>query len=214
MRAVADFQKYIQRIFDTPGGREVLGKLERQADERDRRIVRRHELVAQIAEAKRVKRDEVPKMDALVPAAEAALVAARDAFHKARVRREEVGRAAHNLHMRCYDDVRKAEGQLRFTADQRLKDAHDLLIEASAHWHHAIPDLQQRELHGEFMDAHYVITNQAEIDALKARVDASLKAMDALMLVAEPTENAVVATVEEANAAARPILAITRRFFS
>jgi hypothetical protein len=214
MSRAADLGTYFKRIFETPGGRKVFGDLERQADEKDRVIASRREAVAKIAEARRVQREDVPKLDALVPPADAELVAAREAFRKARVRREETGRAAHNLHMRCIDDVRRAEGELRNTSDQRLKDAHELLMEAAAKWHHAVPDLQKRELHGEFMEAHYVITNQAEIDALKTRVDASLEVMDALRLLSDPSEEEIVAAVAEANAAARPILAITRRFFS
>lgn len=214
MSRAADLGTYFKRIFETPGGRKVFGDLERQADEKDRVIARRREVVAKIAESRRVQREDVPKAEALIAPADAELAAAREAFRKARVRREELGRAAHNLFMRCVDEVRRAEAELRFTSDPRLKDAHELLIEAAGKWHHAAHELAKRELHGEFMNAHYVITNQTEIDALRTRVEASLTQVDALRLLPDPSEEEIVAAVTEANAAARPIVACVGRFFA
>jgi hypothetical protein len=214
MSRTADLGTYFKRIFETPGGRKVFGDLERQADEKDRVLSRRREVLAQIVEAKRVNREDLPQLEALVPAADTALAAAREAFESARAHRENVGRAAHALHMRCYEDVRRAEHELRRTSDQRLQDAHANLIEAHARWHHAYNELAKRELHGEFLDAHYVITNHEELLALKSRVEASLDAVDALRLVPDPTEAQIVSAVSEANAAAGPILACVARFFS
>lgn len=214
MSRTADLGTYFKRIFDTPGGRKVFGDLERQADEKDHVITHRREIVAKIAELKRVQREDVPKMEAVIPQADAEFVAAREAFRKARSRREDVGHAAHRLHMRCYEDVRRAEAELRATCDQRLKDAHEILIEAGGRWHHAYNELAKRELHGQFMEAHYVITNHAALEGLRARVEASLEAVDALRLHPDPSEEEIVDTVTEANAAARPILAVVARFFA
>lgn len=214
MSRTTDLGTYFKRIFETPGGRKVFGDLERQADEKDRVIARRREFVAKIAEARRVDREDVPRLEALVAPADAELAAARESLRRARVRREDVGRAAHGLHMRCYDEIRRAEAELRRTSDPRLSDAHEILIEASAKWHHAYNELARRELHGEFMNAHYVITNHEELEGLKSRVAASLRAVDALRLQPDPAEDEIVAVIAEANAASRPILACVARFFS
>jgi len=213
MSRVADFQKYLERIFDTPGGREVLGHLERQADDKDRRIVRRHECVAQAEEARRLAHEELPKLRAVCGRAQAEVEAAREALRRAEDRRERAGRDAEAVLSRSIEERRRAESGLRNTADPRLTEARSLLSEAHHHWRHAASALAQKELHGEFMEAHYVVTNRAEIDALKARVEASIDEIEMLLFVPEPSEPEIVAAVTAANAAARPSLACVRRFF-
>jgi hypothetical protein len=114
---------------------------------------------------------------------------------------------------RSIDERRRAESGLRNTADPRLAEARSLLSEAHHHWHHAANELAEKELHGEFMSAHYIITNRAEIDALRTRVEVSIDVIEKLFLVPEPTEAEIVVAVTEAQAAAAPILACVRRFF-
>ena len=123
------------------------------------------------------------------------------------------GRDAEAVLSRSIEERRRAESGLRNTADPRLTEARSLLSEAHHHWRHAASALAQKELHGEFMEAHYVVTNRAEIDALKARVEASIDEIEMLLFVPEPSEPEIVAAVTAANAAARPSLACVRRFF-
>ena len=43
---------------------------------------------------------------------------------------------------------------------------------------HAASALAQKELHGEFVEARYVVTNREEIDALKARLERPIDAIE------------------------------------
>ena len=128
MSRTADLAEYVTRLFNSPGGRKVFGDLERQADEKDKTIARRHEFVAQLEEARRLDREEYPRLQAVCTQADAEVKTARETLWKVQARRERVGQDAESMLRRSIDERRRAESGLRNTADPRLAEARSLLI--------------------------------------------------------------------------------------
>lgn len=206
MSPAADLGAYFKRIMRTPGARKVFGDIERQVDEQDRLVARRHEFVRQRAEARRVQREDYPKLRAAADAIDAEVNAAREALLAAQKRRSDAGSKANGVNVQAVNDERGAVAELRRTSDPRLREAEETLYAAAGNWSHAARALVKKELRGQFLQAHYVDLNREEVDGLKTRVDASLKQVQVLMLAPEPSEEEIVAAVTEANAAAKPIL--------
>jgi hypothetical protein len=214
MSPVADFSKYFQRIFNTPGGKKLFGDLERQADDKDRVIAARHQYVLQIAEARRLVQEDLPELRAVCAQIDVDVEAARTALRQAEDRRQRAGWDAEAVLRRSIAERRAGETGLRTTADPRLTEARSLLSEAHANWRHAAAELTRKALVGEFMAAHYEDLNRDEVEALRTRVERAIDVIDKLLFVPEPTEEQIVAAVTEAEAAARPILACVRHFFA
>ena len=204
----------MKRWFETNEGQRFLDDAERDGATREAGVARRRELVETIADCRRRERTEMPKLDAVVVEKSVALDAAREALTKADREHYEAGMAAFNRRSQLRTAASSAEGELKVTADARLLEMRDTLYEAASNWHHVANAKARFETRCEFMEAHQVIVNREEIDALKTRVERALARVEALILVAEPREEDGVAAVVEGEMAASPILASLRRRFT
>jgi hypothetical protein len=209
-----DMIETLARFVRTDAGRRWFESVDRATRAQQETVAERVELVAAIEETERVEREDVPPLRAAVERADVQLAAARAAFEKAKRRRYETGIAAENLRDRAREDRRRARGRLRLTADPRLAPARDTLLAAAHNWHHAANAMARFETRGEFMEARQVMVNREELGALRDRIDRALERIEVLELLAEPTEDEIVAAVTEAQDAAEPVLGVVRRHFA
>lgn len=191
----------LKRLFSTTGGKAVLESLEREAAETEDAMDLRRAAAARVSEARRRDREEKPALEVAHGKAEAAFQEARRKFEEARRTRYEAGTALRLHRERVREDLRRGEGELRRTADPRLREMLDRLYEACANFHHYANRRLHLELHGQFMQAHYVAVNQAEVDAMEARLDTALESVEKWLLVPEPAEEDIVRILAEAESA-------------
>ena len=210
-------EKVMERLAEwvrTGPGRRWFEQVDRETSAREDAVAERRVLIERIAEARRQRRENLPRFVAEVDEKVAVLAVAKTAYEKARRERYEVGIAAERFADRLREDVRRAEGRLRVTADPRLLEVRDVLLDAAHNWHHAANAKACFETRGEFMDAHKVMLNRDELDAMRSRIDRALARVEALLLVAEPREDEILAAVLEGEAASEPVLGVVRRYFA
>lgn len=197
----SDVLDSLARWVKTAPGRRWFEGVDREGKARDAVIARRREVAAKITEARRAQREDVPKLEAVAKQADAELAVARVAFEKAKHKRHETGWAAHNLHMRCYEEMRRSQSDLRRTCDPRLNEIEERLGDARRDWDRTWDKLAIRETVGEFMEAYTRIVNQAELEALHQGLRDTAEAIDKFKLVPEPPEDEVLRVVAQGGAA-------------
>jgi hypothetical protein len=186
---------------ETTPGKRWFEQVDRETKAQESAVEERRALVQTIADARRREREELPKLKAAVEQKDAALKAARAAHKAAERARYDAGSAAGRLSDAVRETVRRAEGRLRSTCDARLKDAQELVGDAWHDWSRIWDRLAQRTTVGEFMEARTVITNNAELEALRQELVDTHGAIEKFKLVAEPREEEILAFVARAHAA-------------
>lgn len=201
-------EKIMDRLAEwvkTGPGRRWFEQVDREAKAREEAVAERRALVRSISEAQREEREELPRLRAAVAETDAVLHAAKAAYEKADRARYEAGLAASRCVDRVRQEVRRAEGRLRLTCDPRLADAQELLGDVRRDWDRIQRRLAQRVRAEEWMAVRSIITNTAELEALRKELRDADDAIEAAKLVAEPTEEEILAVLARAHRAAEAV---------
>ena len=203
-----DVMERLKRWIGSPEGKRHLDEMERQGEEQAAAVGRREELVAAIEEARRVRREELPRLrersDEFYGAWQQERLrsdAARDLWSDTR------GRLV-NLSLDAGHTIDRSETLLRESANPRLRAIAERLRDQAVQWHHTANRLLVRETVGQFMEAYTRIVNAEEVDGLHTDLVAAKETVDALCLVPAPEETEIVGALEQAEAA---LLAIEGR---
>jgi len=185
----------------TGPGRRWFETVDREASAREDAVVERHAMVKSIADARREQREEMPRLKELVAKAAAVAEAAKEQYEKADRARYEAAMEESACFDRVRQRIRSAEARLRATCDPRLDEAREVLGHVRRDWDRIWNTLAQRSRAGEFMTLRTIITNKAELDAAKKEIDDADDAIERFKLIAEPTEQEILAIVARAHAA-------------
>ncbi len=200
-----DVMERLRRWIASPEGRRHVDEMERQGEKQAAATARRHELVAAIEEARRVKREDIPPLDERVEELHQEWQEARLLSDAARNRWGETRNQMVNLSLDSNHTIDRSENLLRASADPRLREVAERLRDEWVQWHHTANRLLVRETVGQFMEAYTRIVNAPEVDGLHTDLAAAKERVDALCLVAALEEHEIVGALEQAEAALRAI---------
>lgn len=185
----------------TAPGRRWFEQVDREAKARESEVSERRAMAQQIADARRAQKEELPELQAVLDEKDAVLKAAKAACDRARRARYEAATAKFSRDQALSLAIRRAEGRLRVTCDARLDAAQELLGDAYRDWDRIHGRLAQRVRAEDWMAVKSIITNTAELAALRQELIDADQAIERFKLVAEPSEEDVLAQVERAHAA-------------
>ena len=113
----------LKRLLDTDGGAALVAELERESYEKEKVVLRRHELGAEIEAATARRAKEVPPLEAVRVKAIEALEEARSNLTRCQQAAEDAASKVFDVNWTADNVVRAAKAELRSTAEQWLKDA-------------------------------------------------------------------------------------------
>ncbi len=178
-----------------------MDEMERQGEKQAAATAWRHELVATIEEARRVKREDIPALRPRIEELHTEWQDARIATEAALRRWGDLSDRSGTLGLDANATIDCSQNILRQTADPRLRDMAEKIHDECVNWRHTWERLVVRETVGQFMEAYTRIDNQDELDALHRRLKDAEAALDGVLLLPDPEENDVVRVLDQAQAA-------------
>jgi hypothetical protein len=183
----------LEQIIETSVGKRMFQQVEQEARAAEQAIELRRAWFARIADAKRRKDEELPRLREEVAAAERAEQLAKDALRKAQSCLIEVSGREFDLSHGVRDTIERAERQLRLTCDRRILETIEVLEEARREW----PSTTYPKLL-RFVDADLIGltrtkkrkgSNRAAVEALRQALEQAIKDAHALALLPEVPED-------------------------
>lgn len=192
----------LKRLLDTDGGAALVAELERESYEKEKVVLRRHELGAEIDAATARRAKEVPPLEAVRVKAVEALEEARANLERCQRAADEAASAKFDVQWSTDNVVRSARAQLRESAepwlkaaveyaDDRLREFHNYGFERLHTWHDETvsvapdpsdPDRGRMNRMGVSYRMRRVCTNTPALDELR---DAMRKALARLEKLTE-----------------------------
>jgi hypothetical protein len=195
----------LERLLDTPAGKRFVAAAEREAQASEEAVGARSRFADAIANARRRKAEELPRLQEAVDAAEAELHAARERVKAAQQRVASANHAYLDLAGDLSVAIEHAQKELRGTCDPRIRNTIDALEEARRVWslgtysrlvkwteeevlvdpHPSDPDLCAHLVHGMKYRMKRRGSNRVAVEDLRQALEKAIAEAHALALVAD-----------------------------